>query len=196
MALCSPVTAVVLGAAWAALNLSVLAGVAAGQPAEGLSEARSERPVGILDVAAERIGQGSLRGLCGVHVVVENLGDGAASLGLTERGIRTQVEQLLRGAGVPVLQTFPPCAARPYLYVSVNLLVRAEGKSATASVSIELNQRATLKSGVEAYTATWRTGVLAQGGATYIRGLIGSLVMAFADDWIKENGLAPVGPER
>jgi hypothetical protein len=108
----------------------------------------------------------SLRGLSGVHVLVENLTDDAKRVGLDTDTIQTDVELKLRLAGITVLTSEESLRApgMPDLYVNVDVM--AFNGFYVYSVTVEVDQNVMLRRNYDSVigAATWSvTGV---GGAT------------------------------
>ncbi len=87
----------------------------------GLIELRSLTPFFAQDDESDRQ---TLRGLQGVHVVIESVNPKIKGDGLTKDRLRTDMEQKLRKAGIKVLsetenQMTP---GRPYMYLNINIL--------------------------------------------------------------------------
>jgi inhibitor of cysteine peptidase len=90
---------------------------------------------------------GSLAGLQGVVVVVEEVNQEAKRYGLTSEELQTETEQQLRENGVRVFsaQEHLQTPEMPLLYVNVNVVVRADSKFAAANVYVALKQAVFLK---------------------------------------------------
>jgi hypothetical protein len=102
----------------------------------------------------------TLRGIEGVHVIVESLRPEVEQYGLTQQQLHTDVELRLREAGIRVLtkEELFAMPGKPWLYVNVNVQLHPVGL-AVYNIDVVLNQRASLKTdGSLASVATWSHG--------------------------------------
>lgn len=140
----------------------------------------------------------SLKALPGVRVVVEDFGSAAENAGFDKRAFQTDVELRLRMAGVRVLET----KGNPLLYLNVNVLHRKAGEMGAFHITLELIQRAIirsqLRSGGEGLSedalanstmgaTTWTTGLTGFGAVADVRDATKNLVDEFANDWLAVN---------
>lgn len=99
-----------------------------------------------------------MRGLEGVRLLVEKLDPAAAQIGITEAGLRAEVEAHLRKGEVPVLsqEQFDRTKAKPYLYVSLNIV--CDAKTCVHGVNLRLIQSAAVTNGASLMAGTWQRG--------------------------------------
>jgi hypothetical protein len=112
----------------------------------------------------------TLRGIEGVHVIVERLQPESERYGLNSQQLQTDVELQLRQAGIRVLtkEELFAIPSAPWLYINVNVQPRSEGLAAY-SIGVVLNQRASLKSdGSLASVATWSSGEVGSVGSAHL----------------------------
>jgi hypothetical protein len=137
--------------------------------------------------------KGSLKGLDGVGVLVEDMSPDAVKGGLTKAAIQTDVELTLRRAGIRVLSFVEEVKApgQPYLYVNISATT---GGCGPYSLSIELHQKVQLARNPDLSTsaATWSaSGLGAVGIGVWdtlgIRGFLKDLVHKFANDYLSVN---------
>lgn len=106
------------------------------------------------------VARDTLRGLIGVHVVVEELRPEAVDDGLSKEAIEEGVVQRLWDAGVRVLMEdqWTIAAGAPYLYLNVNA-VKSKDLYVYA-VDLQLNQNVRLERlpSVAVAATTWTTG--------------------------------------
>ena len=106
------------------------------------------------------VARDTLRGLNGVHVVVEELRPEAVNDGLTKEAIEEGVVQRLWDAGIRVLMEdqWTIAAGAPYLYLNVNA-VKSKDLYVYA-VDLQLNQNVRLERlpAVAVAATTWTTG--------------------------------------
>lgn len=119
-------------------------------------------------------------GYAPVRLLVEDLPENAAEIGLTRQAITTTVRSRLRGARI-----YNSEIRYPYLYVNVNVVGRAH------SISLELNQvvfspAAELSGSV----TTWNvgmTGTHGGPGSSYILQGVGQVTDLFIDEYLAVN---------
>ena len=89
----------------------------------------------------------SLAGMIGVFVIIEDLGDGGKSLGLTKASIKTDVELRLRQSSIEVLNTEEGLdrPGSPYLYVNVLAVKQGNRESFVYSIYAILRQSVILE---------------------------------------------------
>ncbi len=106
------------------------------------------------------VARDTLRGLTGVHVVVEELRPEAVEDGLSEDAIEERVVQRLWDAGVRVLMEdqWTIAAGAPYLYLNVNAVKSRD--LYVYAVDLQLNQTVKLERlpSVAVAATTWATG--------------------------------------
>jgi len=129
----------------------------------------------------------SLKGITAVHVLVEDLHDDAARIGLTKESIQTDVELKLIMAGMHVVtrEDWLKLPGAPRLYVNVNVL-----PPQAASIEVELDQNVLLqRNGQLVISAnTWNlSGVLANPTSQGIRNQIKDRVDKFLSAWLSVN---------
>ncbi len=114
----------------------------------------------------------TLKGLEGVHVIVEELKDDAERDGLTKSAIRTDVESKLRQAGIRVLAENEGLSTpgSPVLYVNANTLKNDDGLYAY-SIVVQLMQGVTLRrdSSISGRAVTWSNGGVGTVGQNTLR---------------------------
>jgi hypothetical protein len=142
----------------------------------------------------------TLRGLPGVHVVIEELGADIKKDGLTEEQLQTDVEVRLRRAGIRVLtlDEVKNSSIKPALVITITALKSdvlsklLEGNIYCFSVSIELKQVASLArmpSNVFLVT-TWNDGAVGFATAKNVRTIrdgLGDYVDKFANEFLTVN---------
>ena len=105
----------------------------------------------------------SLKGIQGVHVVVENLDPTEEEAGLTVADLQTDVELKLRLAGIPVLskQEMVAVPGMPDLYVTVNVNSSTTRDLWPYAIEIQFQQNVTLVRNPQTLilgATTWSTG--------------------------------------
>jgi len=132
----------------------------------------------------------SLRGLPGVSVVVEGLGDIGKQAGLTVEQLQTDVELKLRQAGIKVLSKSEvrSTPGAPHLYVNVYML-----QSGACHIDVRVNQFARLerRNSTRVIASTWSIEALGftpaiQAAAT-IRRNVGARVDRFISAYLAVN---------
>ncbi len=105
--------------------------------------------------------KGSLEGLSGVYVLIEQLGPEAKVLGLTREAIQTTAELELRKAKINILskEESARTADSAYLYININAQIRDSG-IVDFSLSVSLKQRVQLSNGKKVFASTWDSGSL------------------------------------
>lgn len=103
----------------------------------------------------------TLKGLKGVHVLVESLKEDIVKAGLNKETIQTDVELKLRLAGIPVL-TREECVEEPgspYLYVIAGVL-KSELCGYIVKLDVEVKQEVRLvrSPAIQKDAATWSVG--------------------------------------
>jgi hypothetical protein len=141
--------------------------------------------------------RGSLRGLKGLGVVVEELQPEAERDGLTKSQLRTDVELKLRQAGLRVLSPEESLKepGSPYLYVNLNT-AKSEVLYAFATyayaLQVALKQEVTLTRDpdIRGSATTWDTGVLGTVGAANLpdlRKTLSDVLDRFINDYLAAN---------
>jgi hypothetical protein len=150
--------------------------------------AASNRSTDILESIA--LGKAaSLKGLPGVAVLIEDLGEGVEEAGLRRDHLSVTVELRLRAAGIRILnekeKPLPPGA--PTLYLNVNALPR--GRLMTYAVRVNLLQNVYLEGSGrhESWAATWDVGYVGVDDAEGIRSQVRDLIDRFCNDFLKAN---------
>jgi hypothetical protein len=109
------------------------------------------------------INRESIRGMKGVHVVIEKLGQGEYRDGLAADLILKDVELQLRKNGITVLteagmRIYP---GNPLLYININTIKINKVKAYIYSLSIELEQSVILeRNKMPMRAVTWNSGVV------------------------------------
>jgi hypothetical protein len=132
----------------------------------------------------------TLKDISAVNVLVEELSDGAKTLGLTTDAIQTDVELKLRLAGIRVvtLEEALKVPGGPILYVLVSVL--PDGRA--ASIEIELHQNVLLeRNGLRVVgMPTWNTRYLMwepNPTAQAVRNVVKDQVDVFLNAWLAVN---------
>jgi hypothetical protein len=103
----------------------------------------------------------TLRGVEGVHVVVEDVRPDVERAGLTAQQLQTDVELQLRQAGIPLVTSAERVhvPGQPFLAVAVHVVPRADGLLAAYAITVEVYQVASLETAaVKATVSTWSVG--------------------------------------
>ena len=132
--------------------------------------------------------KGSLKGLHGIYVVIEDLGPEMKGL-VTRKQLRTIVESRLRMAGIKPLKEKEAAksASEPYLYVNI-AAVPIGNKRYACRMDIEVHQLVTLIQDSGQYHAiTWDDGVISVGGAQTILDQLDELIFEFIYDYLAVN---------
>ena len=137
--------------------------------------------------------RGSLRGLPGVQVVIENIAKDAEEDGLSGDTIRTAVELILRSSGIQVLTKEERIAT----LTAAGLYVKAYTTKNNAGlygyhIGVSLRQRVSLLPSPKntMYAPTWERQIGGTVGARYIKTIvedIEEIVKAFANDFLAVN---------
>ena len=136
----------------------------------------------------------TLRGLGGVHVLVEELEADVEQHGLTAEALQADTEEQLRRAGIDVLaeEQRLQTPGTPYLYVNVNVSLGEETPLAAATLDVALKQSVVLaRDPIRLCLApTWRTGTTGRVGYARLadlRGAVNDLVAEFVEDYRAAN---------
>ena len=115
-----------------------------------------------------------------VGLSVEDLGEGAAKIGLRERDIETAVRSRLRGARIYEAE------ASYELYARVSVVDRAY------SIDMEFLKMVKDLSGKVGYATTWNTGALGthNNNPNHILGSVAKFADHFIDEYLRVNGKA------
>jgi len=134
-------------------------------------------------------GRGTLRGLPGVEVLVEDVPSELRQSELTTATVREAVERRLRAGGITVYanQAANPSTAKAYVYVQLTAL-ELPGALRAASIQVHLRQtvRSTVTESNIVDAMTWDTHTIAAvmpGEGAHLRDLVLEMVGRFVDDW-------------
>ncbi|MBH0207964.1 MAG: hypothetical protein HP495_05510 [Nitrospira sp.] len=134
----------------------------------------------------------SLRGMCGLGLVIEEVSPDVSAHGLSQEAIRSAVEQALRTKGIRLLTERTRSGSSPYLYVSVNTLKEELGLYAY-SVTVDLKQFVGLLSmkNKKTWGTTWSTSVIGmvrqENVSQIIADAVEPLIKDFVDDFLAAN---------
>ncbi len=136
----------------------------------------------------------SLRGIKGIHVVIESLNPDIEKDGLRIENIQTDVELKLRLAGFKVLteKEWLNEPGEPYLYVNVNSMKHEIGTH-VFKVDIGLIQTVHLKRDTKIFlqATTWSSGIIGyvekEKGVNYVRDSVKDLMDEFINDYLSVN---------
>ncbi|HEX5322186.1 MAG TPA: hypothetical protein VFW40_00270 [Capsulimonadaceae bacterium] len=140
-----------------------------------------------------RMGVETLKGLHGVHVIVEDLDSNLTKDGVTVDKIQSNVDDQLKKAGITSMDedTAKDDPARPYLDVCVTAIKSDDGKVYAYFINIQLFQRVTLQDGEsKALGVTWQVGCvgyIAPSDVTNMYNKVTDEVGEFVDDFNSEN---------
>ena len=130
----------------------------------------------------------TLRGITEVYVVIEAIEPEVETLGLSQAGIRSDVEAKLLGGNIALAPEYQRGVPAVYVYVQVlrpekiNRLFYSVSLSLLQNVILERDQE------VKTNTSTWLMRVLGMSSGTQaIRSDIGSLLDQFIEDYRKAN---------
>jgi len=147
--------------------------------------------------SAEEYQRETLRGLRGVHVLIENMQPGAEErFGLTKEQLKTDIELRLRKAGVRVLTTKEmfATAGMPNLYLNLNAFAYSPGVCAFCAYKIKLAliEKVTLARGFKAQGSIWNTNALEinlkkEDIRQKVRDKVGELIDEFINDYLAAN---------
>jgi len=139
-------------------------------------------------------GSDSMKGLIGVHVIVQQPSQEAEKDGLTKASIQTDVEVKLRSAGIRVLTREETLRApgRPYIYVNVDAMRNSSLPFYAYNIRVELFQEAEsiVRPGVTMSAITWQHTRVGTVGANNLRQARDDLkddVDRFVNDWLTAN---------
>ena len=124
----------------------------------------------------DELSRATLRGVEGVHVVVEDVRPDVERAGLTRQQLQTDVELRLRKAGMRVLTRAErlEMPGAPWLYIDVNVALRSDPpvELTAFNIYVELKQEASLKTtGSLAIVSTWSVGAVGGGGSKRLANL-------------------------
>ena len=139
------------------------------------------------------VARDTLRGLTGVHVVVEELRPEAVKDGLSKDAIEERVVQRLWDAGIQVLMKdqWTLAAGAPYLYLNVNAVKSSD--LYVYAVDLQLNQTVKLERlpSVAVAATTWatgcRVGAVSADSVRILAGVAAQSVDRFIDDYRAAN---------
>ena len=111
----------------------------------------------------------TLRGLDGVHVVIEDFSDDAKRAGFTEKTFQTDVELRLRQNDIKVLKDQPPGGG--YVYVQINPLHEEYGQRHAFRIDVAFVQPVYLSRdpAIFSYAATWHVSAVGIGKLPLVR---------------------------
>ena len=136
--------------------------------------------------SAEDSDNKTLAGITAVKVLIEELSQGAAALGLTKESLRTDVELKLRLATLQVKEDAPT-----WVYVNVSVAVSPLTNDRAADILVEILQpvRLVRDSTIGPFHAmTWSKGtVIARPSAQMIRTVVKDAVDTFLNAWLSVN---------
>jgi hypothetical protein len=143
--------------------------------------------------ADDELARLSLKGLAGIHVVVEDLNQDATDAGLSVGALQTDAELKLRLAGISVLNASEQALGFPYLYIVV--VVQSRDRALYYySISAEIWQhtRLTRSPTTEVWAATWSTALFigSVGETTFttaVRAAVKDRVDKFINAWLAVN---------
>ncbi len=151
----------------------------------------------------------TLRGLNGVHVMLENVRAEVERLGLTKQQMQTDVELRLRKAGIRVLskKEYQRAPGTPQLYVNVNFSIHEASGFCAFSVNVELEQQVILIRSPEVriegkifpVASTWNTGCTGFVGISNIRTVrenVRDEVDIFINAYLAENPKGKIDEKR
>jgi hypothetical protein len=130
----------------------------------------------------------TLKGIKALNVLVEDLPDGAKTLGLTKEMIQTDVELKVRLAGIRAVSSEERAKlpGSPALYV--NIIVSDDSRA--AHIEVVLEQNVSLERNGQSVLAatTWSTGILVTNPtAQGLRNFTKDHVDQFVNDWLSVN---------
>jgi len=144
--------------------------------------------------AAEPNSRATLRGLRGVEVIIEKLGEEVARAGLSESQLRTDVERQLRQANIPILTHKEALQqpGRPGLYVRLQIVSVQALKAHLLSIEVAVVQQVTLtrNATIKPVVPTWRTASIGAVGNTnveQVREAVGQHVNHFIGAYLAVN---------
>ena len=137
----------------------------------------------------------SLRGLQGVHVLIEQIDPEARADGLSEKAVRTAVEDILQSSDIQILTNSERITtpSKPYLYVNI-IAVKSKGMSSYAlTVNVYFRQYVSLVHRPQhtMSATTWHIAYAVQAGTERLGELVPHVVepaiKAFATDFLTVN---------
>jgi len=152
--------------------------------------------------AQQDLERGSLRGIKGVLVIIEDLDEEVERMELTKEAIRTDTELALRGASIrifeSILEAMAETPAAPYLYINVNVVGRTTGVTSGSyaySITVDLKQQVlSLVTDEKVLGSTWHRGYTGSVGGDNLRMLrnpIADQVNEFINDYLAANPKRP-----
>lgn len=148
-------------------------------------------------VSAQNHQKETLRGLKGVHVLIETIARDAQRDGLTRSSLQTDVELKLRTAGIRVVTSEERFEEPgwPSLYVNVNALASSTGNSYAYSIRVGLDQEVSLwrKPTIRATATTWISASVGIVGVNRMRAAVRESVSDQVDEFL--NNYLAVNPK-
>lgn len=145
-------------------------------------------------IAAESKSRATLRGLSGVEIIIEDLGEEATRVGLSKSQLQTDVEDKLRQAGIPVLTRKEALEqpGRPGLYVRLQLIPVQALEVYLLSIEVAVVQQVMLarNSTIRTVVPTWRTVSIGAVGSTNVAEIqeaVGQHVNHFINAYLAVN---------
>lgn len=139
--------------------------------------------------AASKAERSSLIGLPGVSVVIDNVALDMKAQGLSQEGIRTAVEQVLRSSGIRILtdEESLDVPSSPSLHVIIASLKNPTLPQYSYCLTVELRQYVSLSTTKNLVATTWSTGYLGFVGTNRLSDITRrseELTQQFADDFL------------
>ncbi|MEN6372665.1 MAG: hypothetical protein ABFD64_11710 [Armatimonadota bacterium] len=133
--------------------------------------------------------RGSLRGLDGVMVLVEDLRPDIITDGVTVNMIQNTAEERLKKANIKVLSEaeLRKTPGFPYLYININSIKPPGGSGYIYSISLDLYQAVVLDrdSDNKCLASTWETSLIGMAPTSQIKGLT-SRITALVDEFVSD----------
>lgn len=144
--------------------------------------------------AAESKSRATLRGLSGVEIIIEDLGEEATRVGLSKSQLQTDVEDKLRQAGIPVFTRKEALEqpGRPGLYVRLQLIPVQALEVHLLSIEVAVVQQVALarNSTIRTVVPTWRTASIGAVGSinvAQVQEAVGQHVTHFISAYLAVN---------
>ena len=113
---------------------------------------------GVCSASDDTFSRGTLKGVKGIYVLIEDLPKDIEEKGLTLGQIQTDVELKLRMAGIKILSREESLASKDQPYLYVKLYTKKSVSSFCLNISIEFSQKVILQRTSESADATtWST---------------------------------------
>jgi len=145
---------------------------------------------GIARAADDTSGRNTLKGLTGVHVIIDGIREEQKRAGFDQATFQTDVELKLRMAGIKVLteDEWLKSKGMPLLDVTINALHTQRGEIAPYSLGLELAQAANLsRNGAPALVVTWSTAAVGYGDLSHVRDGLKDHLEGFINAWLSVN---------